>query len=209
MKVLIVDDHAVVREGLKQILADDPEIGTVGEAGDARQMKDNIRNEKWDVVVLDITLPGQSGLEALKDLKQAHPELPVLVLSMHPENQFAVRVLKAGADGYINKETAPKELLAAVKKVFGGGKYVSPRMAENLIGEVQGNVATVPHQKLSDREYEVLRLIASGKKPGEIAADLSLSVKTVSTYRERILQKMGLKTNAELTRYALENHLIE
>jgi two-component system invasion response regulator UvrY len=209
MRILIADDHAVVRRGLKQILADEFKKADFGEASNAREALDRIRKEKWDTVVLDITMPGRSGLEALKEIKEARPKLPVLVLSMHPEDQFAVRVLKSGASGYMTKESAPEELVGAVKKVLGGGRYVSAALAEKMASYLAIDTPKPPHERLSDREFVVLRMIASGKTVSRIAAELSLSVKTVSTYRTRILEKMAMTSNAELTHYAIKNQLVE
>jgi DNA-binding NarL/FixJ family response regulator len=210
MKILLTDDHAVVRHGLKQILADEFKKATFGEARNAQEALDKIWNEDWDVVVLDITMPGRSGLEVLREIKKSKPKLPVLVLSMHPEGQFAVRVLKRGASGYMTKESAPDELVGAIKKVLAGGRYVSNSLAEKLASYLSGGDAQKPPQeKLSDREFQVLRLIASGKIVSEIAKELSLSVKTISTYRSRILEKMGMKNNAELMHYAMQHQLVE
>ena len=165
--------------------------------------------EKWDVVVLDITMPGRSGLEVLREIKKSKPKVPVLVLSMHPENQFAVRVLKRGASGYMTKESAPQELVGAIKKVLAGGRYVSTSPAEKLATYLSGDSQKPAQELLSDREFQVLRLIASGKIVSEIAKELSLSVKTISTYRTRILEKMGLRNNAELMHYAMQHQLVE
>lgn len=209
IKVLIADDHAVVRSGLKQILAETPDIVVAGEATNGREALEKLEKQHWDVLVLDITMPGRSGLEILKDIKHLKPELPVLVLSMHAEEQFATRTLKAGASGYLNKESAPEELVKAIRKVCAGGKYVSATQAERMVGELTGDADKLPHELLSDREYEILRLIASGKTPTQIARELSLSVKTVSTYRARILEKMNLTTNAQLTHYAIKGGLVE
>ena len=211
MKVLIADDHAVVRRGLQQILSDEYQDIVFGEAADANQAVDDVRQDpSWDVVILDITMPGRSGLDALKEIKKERPGLPVLVLSIHPEDQFATRVLKAGASGYMTKETAPDELVTAINKVMSGGKYVSATLAEKLAGDLEKDTDGAPlHERLSDREYEVLRMIASGKTVSEIANDLSLSVKTISTYRARILEKIHMRSNAELTHYAIKHGLVE
>lgn len=209
MKVLIVDDHPVVRMGIKQILADEPDIATTMEATSVSEMMEYVRKEDWSVIVLDITLPDRSGLEALKDVKAMRPELPVLILSMHPEDQYAVRVLKAGASGYVTKESAADELAKALRKVVSGGRYISSTLAEKLAIAVGGDYDKQPHETLSDREFQVMFLIASGKKPAEIADELLLSVKTVSTYRARVLEKMHMANNAELTYYAVKNNLIE
>jgi DNA-binding NarL/FixJ family response regulator len=209
IKVLIADDHAIVREGLKQILADTPDIVVAGEAVNAAQTLERVMKEDWGVVVLDITMPGRSGFDILKDLKAARPGLRVLVQSMHPEDQFALRALKAGAAGYINKESAPDELVKAIRKVNAGGRYVSPALAEKMALRQVSEETRPPHELLSHREYQVLLLIASGKTATQIATQLGLSVKTVSTYRTRILEKMRLETNAQLTHYAIQRRLVQ
>lgn len=209
MKILLTDDHAVVRRGLRQILAAEFKKAEFGEAANAQEAIKKLGEEPWDIAVLDVTMPGRGGLEVLKEIKQTRPKLPVLMLSMHPEDQFAVRLLKAGASGYMNKESAPEELVGAVKKLLSGGRYVSPALAEKMASYLALDVQTTPHERLSDREFLVLRLIASGKPVGAIARELSLSVKTISTYRTRILEKTGMTNNAELTHYALQNHLVE
>ena len=208
IKVLIADDHAIVRSGLKQILAETSDIVVAGEAANGREAQEKVRAQPWDVLVLDITMPGRSGLDILKDIRQTHRELPVLVLSMHAEEQFATRMLKAGASGYLNKESAPDELVKAIRKVHAGGKYISAAQAERMVAELTGDPNKLPHELLSDREYEILCLIGSGKTPTEIARELSLSVKTVSTYRSRILEKLHLSTNAQLTHYAIKSGLV-
>ena len=210
IKVLIADDHAVVRSGLKQILDEtDGEIQVEGEAANGREVLEKIQAQDWNVLVLDITMPGRSGLDILKDIRQLKPKLPILILSMHAEEQFATRMLKAGASGYLNKESAPEELVKAIRKVFTGGKYVSPAQAERMVSELSGGDSDkAPHELLSDREYEILCLIASGKTATQIAKQLCLSVKTVSTYRTRILDKMKLETNAQLTHYAIKGGLV-
>ncbi|MBE0541315.1 MAG: response regulator transcription factor [Verrucomicrobia bacterium] len=209
IKVLIADDHAIVRSGLKQILAETSDIVVAGEAADGREALDKVQTQEFDVLVLDITMPGRSGLEILKDIKRGKPALPVLVLSMHAEEQFATRMLRAGAAGYLNKESAPEELVKAIRKVYSGGKYVSAAQAERMVGELHSDSTKQPHELLSDREYEILCLIASGKTASQIARELALSVKTVSTYRARILEKMNLSTNAQLTHYAIKGGLVE
>jgi DNA-binding NarL/FixJ family response regulator len=208
MRILIADDHAVVRHGLKQILADDFKRADFGEASTGQEALTKVWKEKWDVVVLDITMPGRGGLEVLKEIKKSRPKLPVLVLSMHPEDQFAVRVLKAGASGYMTKESAPEELVGAIKKVMSGGRHVSTSLAELMAAYISIDAKRPPHELLSNREFQVMRLIASGKTVSAIAKELSLSVRTVSTYRTRILDKTGMKTNAELTHYAIQNNLV-
>src|SRR3954463_13379690 len=208
MRILIADDHAVVRHGLKQILADEFKRAEFGEARNGQEELNRVWKEPWDVVVLDITMPGRGGLEVLKEIKKSKPKLPVLMLSMHPEDQFAVRLLKVGAAGYMTKESAPNELVGAVKKVVAGGRYVSPSLAEKMASYLAIDVQTPPHERLSDREFLVLRLIASGKTPTTIAKELGLSVKTISTYRMRILEKMNMANNAERTHYAIQNNLV-
>lgn len=208
MKILIADDHAVVRSGIKQILADAFKRAAFGEASNGQEALEQVWREPWDVVVLDVSMPGRSGLEVLKEIKQSKPTLPVVMLSMHPEDQFAVRLLKAGAAGYMTKESAPAELVGAVRKAMAGGRYVSPALAEKMAEFIGTDVQTLPHERLSDREFLILRLIASGKPVGTIARELGLSVKTVSTYRTRLLQKMGLQNNAELVHYAFQHQLV-
>lgn len=209
IRVLIADDHPVVRQGLKQILGEVREMVVAGEAINGQEALDKVRAEAWDVVVLDISMPDHSGLDILKQLRSERPKLPVLVLSMYSEDQYAMRVLKAGASGYLTKDSAPNELVKAIRKVVTGGRYVSPFLAEKLAFEIGADSSKPPHETLSDREFQVLGLLAAGKSVKEIAAELSLSVKTVSTYRARLLQKMNLTTNAELIHYAIQNHLID
>jgi DNA-binding NarL/FixJ family response regulator len=209
IRALIADDHAVVRQGLKQILGDTPEMLVAGEATTGQEVLDKVRAETWDVVVLDISMPDRSGLDVLKQLRSERPKLPVLVLSMHSEDQYAVRALKAGASGYLTKDSAPDELVKAIRKVVSGGTYVSSLLAEKLAFEIGTDSSRLPHETLSDREFQVLRGIAAGKSVTEIAAELYLSPKTVSTYRARLLQKMNLGTTAELMHYAMQNHLID
>lgn len=204
MKILITDDHAVVRQGLTRMLGDELKDATFGEASSSQEALDMVHRENWDVVILDLGLPGRGGLEVLKDIHAERPRLPVIVFSMYPEELFAVRVLQAGASGYLTKESAPELMATAVRKVLTGGKYVSPSLAEQLANQL-GDISRQPHELLSDREFEVLRLIGAGKTVSAIADELSLSVKTVSTYRARILEKMHLKTTAELIRYAIEH----
>jgi DNA-binding NarL/FixJ family response regulator len=209
IRILVVDDHPIVRAGLKQIIAEESDMAVPGEARSAQEALELARKEEWDVVVLDIGLPGQSGLETLKELKRSWPTLPVLILSVYPEDQFAVRSLRAGAAGYMTKESAPEELVLAIRKVVSGGKHITQAVAERLALQIERDSGTPPHESLSDREYEVLRLIASGKTVNQIAGQLSLSVKTISTYRARILEKLELKTSAELIRYAIRQRLVE
>jgi DNA-binding NarL/FixJ family response regulator len=210
MRILLADDHAVVRRGLQQILVDEYGDIVIGEATNAEEAIERTRQDDWDIVILDISMPGRSGLDALKEIKKNRPDLPVLVLSIHPEDQFATRVLKAGASGYMTKETIPEELVNAINKVFSGGKYVSPALAEQLAEDLEREADGIPpHRRLSDREYEVLLLIASGLTISDIADKLVLSVKTISTYRARILEKMNLKGNADLVRYSITHGLVE
>jgi DNA-binding NarL/FixJ family response regulator len=207
-RVLLVDDHAVVRQGLKQVLAESLPDATFGDAANGEEALRMARTANWDIVVLDISLPGKSGLEALKELRAAQPGLPVLVLSMHPEEQFAVRVLRAGAAGYLTKRTAAKDLVAAVNKVLAGGRYVSASLAERLAAQVQAGSAKAPHETLSDREYQVFRMLATGKTVKEISEELFLSPQTVSTHRTHILEKMGMQSNAEVIQYAIQNQIL-
>jgi two-component system invasion response regulator UvrY len=207
IKVLIADDHAVVREGLKQILSEAPSVTAVVEAQDGQEVLEKVLSNKVDVVLLDITMPGGSGIEILTELKRLRPTLPVLILSVHSEEQYGPRVLRSGASGFVTKESPPEELLAAIRKVVGGGKYVSPKLAEKLASRLNDTSQPV-HERLSDREYEVLCKIASGKTVKEIAATLSLSEKTISTYRSRILEKMDLRHNADLIHYAVREELV-
>ncbi|MEI6083983.1 MAG: response regulator transcription factor [Verrucomicrobiota bacterium] len=209
MKLLLVDDHAVVRAGIRQILRTSFPTATFGEAGTASQAIDYIAQQPWDLVITDITMPGRSGLDLLKTIKDSRPRLPVLVLSVHAEDQFAIRVIKAGAAGYLNKDSAPAELVGAVKKVLAGGKYVSSTLGEALATGLQSKTDGDRHTLLSDREFEVFRHLSAGKTVKEIAFDLSLSVKTISTYRGRILEKMDLHNNADLMRYAVQHNLLE
>jgi len=209
MRILIADDHAVVRQGLKQILATAFKRASFGEAATSQEALECVWKQTWDIVILDLTMPGRSGLEVLTEIKQAYPTLPVLILSMHPEDQFAVRLLKAGASGYMTKESAPEELVGAVRKAIAGGRYVSPALAEKMASLLVNEGQGAPHETLSDREFLILSLIASGKSVSIIARELSLSVKTVSTYRGRLLEKMGMSNNAQLVHYAFQNHLVQ
>ena len=210
IKVIIADDHPIVRQGLKQILAESSEVELVAEASNGREALAAIRKSPCDVAILDLSMPDATGLELMKQIKVEKPALPILILSVYPEDQYAVRTLRAGAAGYLTKGSAPDELLSAVRKIAAGGRYITPSLAERLALELQSPVAArLPHESLSDREYEVFELIARGETPQEIAKKLSLSPKTVSTYRARILGKTGMKTNAELMRYAFEQKLTE
>jgi len=209
IKVAIADDHPIVRAGLKQILSEDHDIDVAGEAGDGNTLLEQVRRHDFDVVLLDLTMPGPDGLDVLKQLKIEHPKLPVIILTVHPESQYALRILRAGASGYITKESAPDELIGAIRKVHRGGKYISVSLAEKIAFALDAGTEENPHETLSDREYQVLCLLAAGNTVTEIAKELSLSVKTISTYRARILEKMMMKTNAELIHYAIHNNLIE
>ena len=208
-RVLIVDDHEVVREGVKKLLDEPPGNISCGEAGTPDQALHMALTDEWDIVVLDLSLAGKSGLELLKELKQARPRLPVLVLTMHSEEQYARRVFKAGAAGFITKDSPRAELSKAIHKVMEGGKYLSTALAEKLIIDLERGADRPPDEKLSDREFQVMKLIASGKTLSEIAGMLSLSDKTISTYRARLMEKMGMRTNAELTYYAIHNKLVD
>ena len=209
IKILIADDHPVFRFGLKQIIQEAPDLVVVAEAINGREALVKAKTGDYDVVVLDITMPVRNGVDVLFELKHERPALPVLMLSMHPEEQYAMRALRAGASGYLTKESVPEELVAAIRKVAGGGKYVSASLAEHLASMVQSDVGAPPHETLSRREYQVMCMIASGKTVSETAQELSLSAKTISTYRTRILEKMQMKNNAELIRYATKNQLVE
>jgi DNA-binding NarL/FixJ family response regulator len=208
IKVCLVDDHTIVRKGLKQILEQNKEIEVSGEAKNASEMFKMLKTENFDVIVLDISLPGRSGIDALKQLKDLVPDLPVLILSMHPPEQYALRVMKAGASGYLTKESAPDELITAVEKISRGKKYINNELAEELANYVNGNVPKYPHSKLTDREFEVMKSIIKGKSLTHIAEELSLSVKTISTYRRRVLNKLNLKNNSELIRYGMDYDLV-
>ncbi len=208
IKILIADDHPVVREGLKGIIARASDMKVGGEALNGQEVLQKVAEEEWDLVVLDIGMPGRDGLEILRDLHSEKPEIPVLMLSIYPEDQVAVRALKAGAAGYMNKETAPKELVNAIRRIHGGGKYVSAALAEKLAASLEENAQEAPHELLSNREFQVLRLVASGKEAQEIADELFISVKTVRTYRDRILEKLDLKNEVEVAHYALQHRLL-
>ena len=208
MRILIADDHSIIRRGLRQILAENFKRATIGEAANSQEALERVWKEPWDIVILDLTMPGRSGLEVLKEIKRARPKLPVLVLSMHPEDQFAVRLLKAGASGYMTKESAPDELVGAVNKVVAGGRYVSTALAEKLASLIVHDPSGAPHENLSDREFLILRMIALGKPVSAIARELSLSVKTISTYRARLFEKLRFKSNANAVRYVAAEHLL-
>jgi two-component system invasion response regulator UvrY len=207
--VIIADDHPVVRQGLKHILAEETDMVLAAEAATGQELLGKLAKVDCDVVVLDISMPGRGGLDILTELRRHHPKIPVLVLSVYPEDQFGPRVLKSGAAGYMNKETACDQLVSAIRKVCAGGKYVSPTLAEKIAADLATDSKVPVHETLSHREYQVMRLIASGKTVSQIARELSLSQKTISTHRARLLEKMRMKTNAELTYYAIRNNLIE
>jgi len=209
IKVFITDDHALIREGFKKILNLEKDIKIVGEGSNAFETISFIEKDDCDVLILDINLPDKNGLDALKEIKIIKPELRVLILSMHPEDRFAVRALKAGASGYMSKEAASEELVRAIRKVHAGGKYISSSLAEKLAFNLDTKTDKPTHEILSDREFQVLRLIASGKTIGEVAVELNLAVTTISTYRSRILKKLNLKTNADLIHYAITNNLLD
>ena len=212
IRILVADDHGIVHRGLRQIVAEQPDMTVAGEARTGQEALALAQAKRFDAVVLDISMPGRGGLDVLKELKHLHPRLPVLVLSMHPEEQYAIRALRLGASGYMTKESAPEELIGAIRRIVAGGRYVSASLAETLAGGLMQTDRLhdrPPHEALSDREYLVMRLIASGKTATEIADELALSIKTISTYRARILEKMGMKNNAELMLYALRSRLVD
>lgn len=208
MRIMIADDHAIFREGLRLILMEGGDSFVIEEAASGEDLLDQARHSEWDVVILDISFPGRSGLEILRELKALRPRLPVLVLSMHAEEQYAIRALRGGASGYLRKESASDQLLEAIERVAGGGKYITPAVGEALAAEISGEIRSQSHQQLSDREFDVLCLTGKGKTPTEIAAILGLSIKTVSTYRARILEKMDLDNVAQLILYAIQHRLI-
>ncbi|MFW6158837.1 MAG: response regulator [Planctomycetota bacterium] len=209
IRVLIADDHPLARRGLRDIFEDEADVAIEGEAERGQEVLEKVREREWDVLVLDLSMPGLSGLDLLKQLKSEKPGLPVLVVTMHPEKRYAVRALKAGASGYLTKGSPPEEIIAAVRKLADGGKYASSTLTEALVRRIDEPEDKLPHETLSDREFQVLCLIASGMTVSEIAAKLSLSVNTVSTYRSRILDKMSMQNNAQLTKYAVDNQLAE
>jgi two-component system, NarL family, invasion response regulator UvrY len=208
-RILIADDHAIVRAGLKQLIADASDLSVTGEATNGQEVLDLLEGNVYDILVLDLSMPGRGGLDTLKQVRALYPGLPVLILSMHPEEQYAVRVLKAGASGYLSKESAPDELVNAIHKIASGRKYITETLAERMAKDLEHPSEEISYKVLSDREFLVLRLIGSGLSVSEIALKLSLSVKTISTYRQRILAKMQMKNNAELTHYVVANHLLD
>ena len=209
IKIIIADDHAIVREGLKQIVAEEKDMLVCGEAENASGLMELLNKEQWSIVVLDINMPGKSGLEALKDIKQIYPNLPVLILSMFSEDQYGLRAIKAGASGYLKKVSAPTELVIAIRKIVSGRKYINASLAEKLAENLGSGNNIFLHDKLSDREYQIMCNIALGKSAEEIAEELSLSINTIYTYRNRIFEKMSMKSNVELTQYAVQNKLID
>ncbi len=209
IKAIVCDDHPIFREGLKKIVGQSRDITIADEVSDGETLLQKAEAQRYDLVILDISLPGVNGIDVLKDLRRAGHEMPVLILSMHPEEQYAVRALRAGASGYVAKASVPEELLAAIRKVASGRKYVSPSLAEQLAAELDGSAERPSHEKLSDREFQIMRMIAAGRKVKEIAAELHLSPATVGTYRARILSKLSLQSNAELIHYTIENKLFE
>lgn len=208
IRILIADDHAIVRKGLRQLILEEYPSSVVEEVGDVESLIQQVMRSAWDVLICDISMPGRSGVEALHQVKQINPRLPVLIMSMHPEDQYALRVLKAGASGYLSKDTVHEELIQAIRTIRLGRKFITPSIAEKLASAFESDNGKQVHERLSDREFDVFKMLAGGKTVSDIASKLSLSATTVSTYRSRILEKMGMKTNADLTRYALEKNII-
>ncbi len=209
IKILIADDHAIVREGLKQIVAEETDMKVTGEAEDSIQLFDLLKKEDFSILVLDINMPGKSGLEAMKEMRSDYPNIPVLILSMYSEDQYGLRAIKAGASGFLKKVSAPEELVKAIREIVGGGKYIIPKLVEKLAESIEQNRSMLPHESLSDREYQIMCQIGSGKTAENIADELCISIHTVYSYRNRIFEKMDLKSNVELTQYVLKNKLIE
>ncbi len=209
IRVLIADDHAIVRHGLQQILAQEPDLTVAGEAASGEELLTMVREARGEVVVLDLSLPGMAGLDVLHEVRHLAPHLPVLILSIHPAEQYAARALRAGASGYLTKESAPEELVKAIRRVVAGGRYLSAAAAEGLADYVAGGMLSKPHEALSDREFEVMRLLVRGRRVADIAEALNLSPKTVSTYRRRVLEKMNMESNADLVEYAVRERLID
>ncbi|WP_333874987.1 response regulator transcription factor [Methylobacter sp.] len=208
IKIVIADDHAIVREGLKQILSDVPDMEIFGEASSGDEVLKFIRDEGWNIMLLDIAMPGKNVLELIKLAKHQSPQLPILILSMYPEDQYAIRMLRAGADGYLTKESAPEQLVSVIRKVAKGGKYISPTMTEKLIAELNPNQEKLLHTTLTDREFQVFRGICEGISITDLARHMALSVKTISTYRSRLMTKMNMSNNAEIIHYAIKNNLL-
>ncbi len=209
MNVLIVDDHELVREGLKKVLLKHSDIKLVGEATNGEELFDILREAEVSLVILDITLPGRSGLDLIHDLRSQYPKLHILILSMHPEERFALRALKAGASGYLSKDAAATELINAIRKISGGGRYISASLAEHLANNLDKDLGKLPHENLSNREFEILRLIGKGKSVGQIAEELMLSVNTITSYRTRMMEKMNFTSTAQIIRYVIEHNLVE
>ncbi len=209
IKILVVDDHAIVRDGLRRILVDTPDIVVADEASNGQEVIKKVGNNNYDLILLDISMPGRDGLDVLKQLKCTNPKIPVLILSMYPEEHYAVRSLRAGASGYLTKQNSSDELIGAIRKVAKGRRYITPSLAEKLAFELGVDARKLPHEKLSDREYQVMCMFGSGKTVKEIAEILSLSIRTISTHRAHILKKMEMKNNAQLTYYAIKNALVE
>jgi len=208
-RILIADDHQIVRAGLKTLLSGYKEFTVAGEAGSGAETVKMVRESEWDLVLLDITMPDMNGVDTLQQIRRSKPDLPVLILSMHPEDQYAINLLRAGANGYVCKECAPEQLIGAIRTVVAGRRYVSPALGDQLAGDLSGDTQKALHTELSEREFQVFCKLAAGQAVSEIANELFLSVKTVSTYRSRILEKMGMKTNANLTYYAIKHGLIQ
>jgi len=209
MKIVIVDDHELVREGLKKVLLKESGIQLVGEASNALELFKLLEETEVDLVVLDITMPGRSGLDIISEIKNLNDHIRILILSMHPEERFALRALKAGASGYLSKEAAARELVSAIRKIMSGGRYISAALADHLVNNLDKEPGKLPHETLSNREFEIFRLVAKGKSVGQIAEELILSVNTVTSYRSRMMEKMNFSSNAEIVRYAIEHNLIE
>ena len=209
IKILVVDDHAIVRDGLKRIFVDTPDMVVADEASNGEEVINKVGNNDYDLVLLDISLPGRDGLDVLKQLKCTNPKIPILILSMYPEEHYAVRSLRAGASGYLTKQSSSDELIGAIRKVAQGRRYITPSLAEKLAFDLGVDVRKLPHERLSDREYQVMCMIGSGQTVREIAETLSLSIRTISTHRAHILNKMEMKNNAQLTYYAIKNALVE
>jgi DNA-binding NarL/FixJ family response regulator len=208
IKILLADDHPIIIKGLKQIIEEEDDMKVTGEAKNGNEALDLMRKNDYDIAILDITMPKKTGVEVIEEMKYLKKKIPVLVLSVHPEDQFAMRVLKTGAKGYMTKESAPENIVDAIKKIINGGKYISPTLAEKILSDINSDRDEAPHETLSNREFQIIVMIASGKTLKEIAEELNLNIKTISTYRQRILEKMNMTSNSELTRYVLDNRLM-
>lgn len=209
IKILLADDHPIIIKGLKQIIEEEDDMKVTGEAKNGNEALELMRKNDYDIAILDITMPKKTGVEVIEEMKYLKKKIPVLVLSVHPEDQFAMRILKTGAKGYMTKESAPEHIVEAIKKIVNGGKYISPALAEKILSDMNSDRDEAPHETLSNREFQIIIMIASGKTLKEIAKELNLNIKTISTYRQRILEKMNMTSNAELTRYVLDNKLME